>query len=133
MLKVETQQTMSEQPGRRKKILIVDDEPHVVTYLEALLSDHGYETVSAVDGRAGLEAAREERPDLLVLDLLMPRQTGADLYRNLVMDDVIADTPVIVLSAIPEKHLAVREPAAIFDKPIDPEAFLDAVDRILRG
>ncbi len=117
----------------KKKILVMDDEPHVVVYLETLLQDNGYETVSAPDGRAGLEVARQERPDLIVLDLMMPRQTGTDFYRNLIKDSELGHRPVIVVSAVPGSHLAVRDPAAIFDKPIDADAFLAAVARVLEG
>ena len=63
---------MGEQQGGRKKVLVLDDEPNVVAYLETLLQDNGYDTVSAGDGREGMEKARSEKPDLITLDILMP-------------------------------------------------------------
>lgn len=66
-----------------KKILVIDDEPHVVTYLKTLLEDNGYETVTANDGAEGLEMAKSHRPDLVCLDITMPETTGIRFYRNL--------------------------------------------------
>jgi CheY-like chemotaxis protein len=110
-----------------KKILIIDDEADVRRYLSALLKKHGYETLTAADGVAGLEVALRERPDLVTLDLMMPNQSGTDFYRNLVKDKLLGETPVVVVSGLPGRHLAVKRPAAVFDKPIEPEAFLAAV------
>ena len=114
-----------------KRILIVEDEPHVVRYLETLLQDNGYETLSAADSQCGLEVAKQSRPDLIVLDLMMPGKTGTDFYRNLRKDRVLGSVPIIVVSAAPGRNLAVRCAAAVFDKPIDPTAFLSAVERAL--
>ena len=114
-----------------KKILIIDDEADVRRYLAALLKKHGYETLTASDGVEGLEVARRERPDLVTLDLMMPNQSGTDFYRNLVKDKELGETPVVVVSGLPGRHLAVKTPAAVFDKPIDPEAFLEAVREAL--
>jgi two-component system, cell cycle response regulator DivK len=113
------------------KILIVDDEEDVRKYLTALLRKNGHQTVTASDGKEALELARAERPDLVTLDLMMPNQSGTDFYRQLSQDRDLAATPVIVVSGLPGRHLAVREPAAVFDKPIDPIAFIDAVRRAL--
>ena len=60
----------------RKKVLVIDDEPNVVTYIETLLQDNGYDTVSAPDGEVGLEMAKKERPDLITLDITMPKKSG---------------------------------------------------------
>jgi CheY-like chemotaxis protein len=113
------------------KVLIVDDEEDVRKYLSALLRKHGYETVTAPDGREALKLARAEKPDLVTLDLMMPNQSGTDFYRQLAQDKDLAQTPVIVVSGLPGRHLAVREPAAVFDKPIDPAAFIEAVKKAL--
>lgn len=117
--------------ANKKTILVVDDEPHVVAYLETLLQDNGYETISAPNGKLGLEMVKRERPDLVVLDLMMPKQTGTDFCRRLQRDEQLGATPVIVVSAVPGRHLAVKNPAAVFDKPIEPGAFLAAVRRVL--
>ncbi len=114
-----------------KRILIVEDEPDVATYLEALLQDSGYETFLAANGRQGLEAAKAKKPDLIVLDLVMPGQTGHDLYRNLRKDKGLAHVPVIVVSAVVGRQRVIAKAAAVFDKPIDPKAFIEAVAKAL--
>ena len=70
-----------------KKIMVVDDEPDIITYLTTLLEENGYETESAKDGVDGLKKIRESRPDLVCLDILMPEKSGIGLYRELKKDE----------------------------------------------
>jgi len=114
-----------------KKILVVDDEADVRRFLTAVLQKRGYETVTAEDGRKAYEIAERERPDLIILDLQMPDQSGTDFYRRLMKHNELQNTPIIVVSGLAGRHLAVREPIAVFDKPIDPEEFGSTVDRAL--
>ena len=114
-----------------KKILVVDDESDVRSYLSAVLSKAGYQTLTAADGREAFEIADEERPDLVILDLEMPRQSGTDFYRRLTKHEVLTQTPIIVVSGLAGRHLALKEPFAVFDKPIDPDEFLATVERAL--
>lgn len=113
------------------KILVVDDEADVRRFLSAVLAKRGHETLTAADGREAFEAAQREHPDLIVLDLMMPNQTGTDFYRRLTRDESLCQIPIIVVSGLAGRHLAVRDPAAVFDKPIDPEEFGSTVDRVL--
>jgi CheY-like chemotaxis protein len=113
------------------RILVVDDEEDVRRFLTAVLARRGYETIEAADGREAFEIARRERPDLVILDLMMPNQSGTDFYRRLTKDEHLGETPVIVVSGLAGRHLAVRTPVAVFDKPIDPDEFGMAVDRAL--
>ena len=113
------------------KILVIDDEADVRKYLTSVLEKAGYETVTAEDGLQGLEVAKREKPDLVILDLMMPRQTGTDFYRKLSRNKELKDTPVIVVSGLTGRHLAAREPVAVFDKPIDRDEFLEAVEEAL--
>ena len=115
----------------RKTILVVDDEADVRTFLTTVLQGADYETVTAEDGAQALEVARREKPDLVILDLAMPQQSGTDFYRKLSKDKELGHIPVIVVSGLAGRHLAVREPVAVFDKPIDPDAFLAAVEKAL--
>ena len=110
-----------------KKILVVDDEPDVLTFLSALLKDAGYEVLTAEDGTQALQVARQEKPDLISLDLAMPNNTGTEFYRKMQKDKQISETPVIIVSGLAGRHLAVRKPVAVFDKPIDRDEFLKAV------
>jgi CheY-like chemotaxis protein len=128
----------------RKTILVVDDEPHVVAYLEMLLQDQGYTTVSAADGREGLEKAKQHAPDLICLDITMPEESGIRMYRNLRNEPELARIPVVVVTAVtglggdPEpfraflssrKHLP--PPDGFFSKPIEREKFLERVNQLL--
>jgi CheY-like chemotaxis protein len=128
-----------------KKILIIDDERSVLTYLETLLQDNGYETVCAENGKTGFEKALSEKPDLVCLDITMPEESGIRFYRNLKDDSELASTPVVIVTAVtgdggdPEpfkKFISTRKqvpaPEAFFSKPIDREEFLGAVARILQ-
>jgi twitching motility two-component system response regulator PilH len=132
--------------GAAKKILIVDDEAAVVSYLEMLLQDQGYDTISAGDGEAGLQVARRERPDLLVLDISMPKASGTRLYKELRTDPALAATPVVIVTAVTgyagdprgyEKFLSGRKlvppPDGFFSKPIEREAFLARVAELLQA
>ena len=130
--------------GDRRRILVVDDEPHVVAYLEMLLQDQGYATVSAANGREGLEKARAEGPDLICLDITMPEESGVRMYRNLKEDPELASIPVLVVTAVtglggdpePFRHFlntrkSTPPPEAFFSKPIEREAFLAKVSEVL--
>jgi CheY-like chemotaxis protein len=112
-------------------ILVVDDEADVRTFLVAVLQKRGYETLTAADGREAFAVLQRDRPDLVILDLQMPNQTGTDFYRRLTKDRELSRTPVIVVSGLAGRHLAVKEPVAVFDKPIDPDEFGETVDRAL--
>ena len=117
---------MTAAPAREKKILVIDDEPHVVRYLETLLQDSGYRTVSAVDGMDGLEKAKQEKPDLITLDLQMPGEWGPRFYRKLRKDKDLRDTPIIVISGIDGDH-AIKDAIAFVKKPFDPEKLVGIV------
>ena len=128
----------------RRTILVVDDEPHVVAYLEMLLQDQGYATVSAANGREGLEKAKAERPNLICLDITMPEESGVRMYRNLREDAELASIPVLVVTAVtglggdPEpfrnflnSRQNIPAPEGFFSKPIEREKFLEKVSEIL--
>jgi len=110
-----------------KKVLVVDDEADVRKFLTAILEKHGYETLTAEDGVQALEIARREKPDLVTLDLQMPHGTGTDFYRKFARSRDYKNTPVIVVSGLAGRDLAVKKPVAVFDKPIDPDDFMAAV------
>jgi DNA-binding response OmpR family regulator len=113
------------------KILVIDDEPHIVKYLTTFFQDNGYETCSAPNGEEGLKVLLQEKPDLVTLDLQMPNETGTRFYRNLMKEKEFKATPVIVISGIPGRHLAVSKPVGVFEKPIDRDALLEVVKRTI--
>jgi len=127
-----------------RKILIVDDEPDVVTYLEMLLNDAGYATVTAENGRVGFAKAQAEQPDLICLDITMPEESGIRCYRNLREDEALKTVPVLMVTAVtgyggdpePFKQFMstrpqVPPPEGFFSKPIDQEAFIAKVNELL--
>ncbi len=126
------------------KVLVVDDEPNVTTYLETLLQDAGYETVCAADGVEGLERARDERPDLITLDITMPRKSGIRMYREMKADPELAKIKVVVVTAVTgkghdahqfehflETRASIPPPDAFVAKPIERMAFLELVAELL--
>ena len=134
---------MTDNNGPRK-VLILDDEPHVVAYLEMLLQDAGYTTISAGDGKEGMEKVKKETPDLICLDITMPEESGIRFYRKLRDDPALAHIPVVVVTAVTglggqpepfEKFISTRKwlpaPEGFFSKPIDQEEFLGKVKEIL--
>jgi CheY-like chemotaxis protein len=135
---------MGEQQGGRKKILVLDDEPNVVTYLETLLRDNGYDTVSAGNGHEGMEKVRSEKPDLITLDISMPEESGVRFYRELKQDPALASIPVVIVTGVtgygykPEdfqKFISSRKnippPDGFIAKPIDREELLKGVTSLL--
>ena len=109
-----------------KKILIIDDDPVIVKYLQAVFSDNGYQTCKASSSMEGLEVVKKERPDLITLDLQMPGEWGPRFYRKLRKEKDLKDIPVIVISGIDGDH-AVHNAVAFVRKPFDPEKIIGIV------
>lgn len=130
---------------RTKKILVIDDEEDVVTFLTTLLEESGYKTCWATDGVEGLEKIRKELPDLICLDLLMPEKTGILLYREIRKDPKLKDIPVIMITGFsaPEYPLidfkrfistkSIPPPEGFMEKPIDRQALLKAIQETLEA
>ena len=109
-----------------KKILIIDDDPVVVKYLQAVFSDNGYLTCTASSSMEGLEVVQQEKPDLITLDLQMPGEWGPRFYRKLRKEPDLKDIPIIVISGIDGDH-AVKGAVAFVSKPFDPEKIIGIV------
>ncbi|MBU2548733.1 MAG: response regulator [Proteobacteria bacterium] len=110
-----------------KKILVLDDDPHIVSYLQSLFSDNGYETCSASGGEEGLDVLKRERPDLITLDLDMPGDAGPMFYRKMSREDEFKDLPVIVISGLSGAHRAIKKVVASLSKPFDSKELLTLV------
>ncbi|HJR76214.1 MAG TPA: sigma-54 dependent transcriptional regulator [Nitrospiraceae bacterium] len=117
------------------KILIVDDDQDIVTMLQDRLEASGYRTVTAGDGQRGLELAEQESPNLLLLDLALPRVNGLDVLRRLAQTRNMDDLPVIVMTAqgtIPDAVEAMRQGAYDFLlKPLDKDHLLIVIQKAL--
>lgn len=83
-----------------KKVLIVDDDVNTVRFLSVALEENGYEALGAYDGDEGLKKIRSENPDLVVLDVMMPKKTGFGLFKLLRRDDKFKSLPVIMLTGV---------------------------------
>jgi CheY-like chemotaxis protein len=110
-------------PAAQHLVLVVDDDVDARVLLGSLLDEVGCRAVSAATGVEGLRLARELRPAIIFLDLLLPKISGYDVLRILQGDDVLRDTPVVVVSAVgTESRSALTGAAAILDKPVDRDA-----------
>jgi len=83
-----------------KTVMVVDDDVNMVTFLSALLADNGYAVASANNGSDGLKMLEKSPPDLLVLDVMMPKKSGFTLFRQIRRDEALKDLPVIMLTGV---------------------------------
>jgi len=122
-----------------KKVLIVDDEEDVRSYLESLLSDNGYETELAEDGEDGFRKLAGFSPDIIVLDIIMPNQTGVGFYRKLKKSEMYKDIPVIVLTGVSSykdffsrSHLTLPKPQEFMEKPFSSDELLEKIGALVK-
>ena len=127
-----------------KKVLIVDDDVDIRKVVSKLVEKSGYLSIEAKNGVEGMGKVREDKPDLIILDILMPKESGIRMYRELKIEESLKDIPVIVLSAIPKKSFfrsqkvldefagqSVPEPEAYIEKPEEPEELIALMKKIL--
>jgi CheY-like chemotaxis protein len=118
----------------KKKILIVDDEQDILTYLSTLLEDNGYATVLAKDGDEALKQVEAVGPDLITLDISMPEKSAIKFYREIRTNDRWKQIPVIIVTGVSEdfkKFISTRHqvppPEGYLSKPINQEEILSLV------
>jgi len=120
-----------------KKILAVDDEKHIVRLVQVNLQRAGYEVVTANDGREALEKVATERPDLVVLDVMMPYMDGFEVLRNLRANPETRELPVIMLTAKAQDADVFKGwqsgVDAYLTKPFNPMELLSFVKRIFKA
>lgn len=127
-----------------KKVLVVDDDPDVRLFNITVVEENGYAPLEATNGEEGMRFIQNEKPDLVILDVLMPRESGVRLYRQIKTDAKLKKIPVIILSGITEKSFlrsqkaltefggaAVPEPEAYLEKPVEPEELAAAIKSVL--
>jgi two-component system phosphate regulon response regulator PhoB len=140
-----------------KKILIVDDEADQRTFLSTVLEENGYASISAKDGVEGLELLRKEKPDLVLLDLMMPKKSGISMFQELRSDSNLSDIPVIVVTGVSEvtgvdfRNFMFKQPLqdetkfvettgltkytipdGYIEKPIDPDGLIKIINDVLK-
>ncbi len=122
----------------KKKILVVDDEPDISKWLKVLFENNGYDVATAADGMEGFEKASAEKPDLITLDITMPKESGVRMYRDLCDSDSLSGIPVLILTGVSaefERFISTRKqvppPAAYFEKPVKDDVLLSKVAELL--
>ena len=124
----------------RKKILIVEDELDLRIFLCNLLGNCGYHTIDAVNRAEGLQKAKTEKPALIILDVMIPKEGGIQMYRDLKQDQDLKNIPVIMVSTIDRKTFSffqkfqqtpkdkgMPEPGAYLEKPLEVEELIKLV------
>ena len=123
---------------KKRRVLVVDDEMDMRIFISTLLETNGYEPVVAVDGNEGIQKALEHKPAAIIMDVLMPKEGGLEMYRAVKTDGELKHTPVIVISAIAKRTFhhslrllnnsrgeAVPQPEAYIEKPPEIEEVLE--------
>ena len=128
----------------KRKILTVDDEYQAREIVATLLEENGYIPLRAKNGKEALKIIKEEAPDLIVLDVLMPEKSGIKLYRELKTSETLKKIPVVICSGIARRtflrtHIApsnrgqekIVEPEGYMEKPVSPDALAKIIKKLL--
>ncbi|NVM24535.1 MAG: response regulator [Desulfobacterales bacterium] len=124
----------------KKKILVVDDEPEMVKMLRMSLETASYEVIDAYNGQEGIDKTKKERPDAIIMDLMMPEKDGFVACKEIKSDPECAHIPILVLTAISDHLTQSRyaksmglelEAEDYIDKPVDPNLLLERLARLL--
>jgi two-component system alkaline phosphatase synthesis response regulator PhoP len=127
--------------SEKKKVLLVDDDPDFVEAVKVIVESGGYDVRVAYDGKEGLEAVDEEKPDLIVLDVMMPVMNGHECCAKLKGDEATAKIPVILLTAVADRvttstytHRDMLESEAedYMPKPVEPKELLELIKNWLK-
>ena len=125
--------------ANKKTVLVVDDEEDVIIYLSTALKSAGFRVVTARDGFEALEKVKEKAPDLISLDLVMPKHSGAKFYHELVKNKSWAKIPVLIVTGHARddlgrsdlKNLVMSGPGIYLEKPVKPENYIASVKQLL--
>ena len=126
---------------KRAKILLVDDDPDFVEATKVVLESKPYKVITALSGGEGLKKAREEKPDLVLLDIIMPGVDGFQVCQQLKKDPQLAQIPVIMITSFSEKYMEsslgvsqglTLEAEDFIDKPVAPTELLIRVEKWLK-
>ncbi len=123
----------------KKKVLVVEDEVDVRTYISTLFQDQGYEILTAENGKEGFELAKKEKPDLITLDIAMPSQSGMRTFRMFKDSEELKSIPVIIITGMGEDVSSFinrlkgfsSKPEGFMGKPIDEEKLIKMVSDLI--
>jgi len=118
-----------------KQILCIEDEPEMIDLIRLILGRRGFEVVGAAGGKEGLEKVRQEQPDLVLLDLMMPDMDGWEVYQQMKADEKTKNIPVIVVTAKAQSidkvlGLHIAKVDDYIAKPFSPQELLNSVDKV---
>lgn len=117
------------------RVLVVDDDPQIVKVMRLMLKIRGYEVLEALRGAEGVQVAQEKKPDVILLDIMMPDIDGYDVFRQLRLDPATMDIPVIFVSAkASQEHVDTGlslGAEGYITKPFQPEDLLEEISRVL--
>jgi len=119
-------------PARTPTVLVVEDDPELRELFREALSANRYRVSVASDGLAALQAIDQAEPDVVVLDLGLPRVSGWDVYRELRSRPTTADPLIVVVTANEPLDIRRQDVAAFLQKPVDPLVLVDTVEAVLR-
>jgi DNA-binding response OmpR family regulator len=126
---------MARKTKAKSVILVADDDPEILTLLGLRLKQRGYEVLEAADGEKALEVARGKRPDLVLLDVMMPQKNGWEVARELKQDAATKDIGIIILTAIGEKMNELTSPLygadEYIDKPFEFDHLEKSIEKVL--
>jgi len=127
-----------------KTILVVDDEMDIRTFISTLLESNGYKLRLAENGEQGMQKLKDEKPDLVTLDVMMPKESGIKMYRDIKTNPEYQDVPVLIISGLAKKtflhsqkvldkfkNQQVPAPDGYIEKPPEPEELMAEVKRLL--
>ncbi|MDQ7778169.1 MAG: response regulator [Planctomycetota bacterium] len=126
----------------KKKILVIDDDPDIIDIVRASLQKEPYDIVVAYDGQEGVEKARAEKPDGIILDIMMPNKDGFTACHELKHDPACKQIPVLILTAVGQHFATTRyaksqglalESDDYVEKPINPQVLVERVRELLGG
>ncbi len=119
-----------------KRILCIEDEPEMIDLIRLILTRHGFEVTGANGGIEGARKIREELPDLILLDLMMPDMDGWEVYQQIKADENTRNIPVIVVTAKAQNidkvlGLHIAKVDDYISKPFSPDALLESIQKVL--
>ncbi|HUJ61447.1 MAG TPA: response regulator [Kofleriaceae bacterium] len=117
--------------AKQLSILVVDDDPEIVTMLSTRLGKRGYKITTAGDGHRALELAKRDKPDLVLLDVMMPGKSGWEVARALKQDPVTQACKIVMVSAIGEKTNAITAPIYGADAHVDKPFEFEKLERVI--
>ena len=119
-----------------KRVVCIEDEPEMIDLVKLILSRKGYQVIGAMGGREGLEAIAREKPDIVLLDLMMPDMDGWEVYQKMKANDGTKSIPVIVVTAKAQSidkvlGLHIAKVDDYITKPFGPQELIDSIDKVL--